>query len=223
VVNASLHRQLELSAALEERQRIAANMHDGLAQTLSVLNQRVDSVQTLLESGSNQLAAAVLQDVHEVVAMATADVRRSIASLQQAPRQHSSLQSLLEEFVSRHRTVGNPEIEFDPGNFEPLFLTPEKTDQVLSIVHEALMNAIHYAQAQKIVFHLEQNEAQTCLTISDDGCGFDPDDLPQNGDHFGLSIMQARAAHIQANFQIDSSPGNGTRVRLCWHPEAGLG
>lgn len=223
VVNARLHRQLELSAALEERQRIAANMHDGLAQTLSVLNQRVDSVQTLLESGSNQLAATVLQDVHEVVAMATADVRRSIASLQQAPRQHSSLQSLLKEFVSRHQTVGNPEIEFDPGKLEPLFLTPEKTDQVLSIVHEALMNAIHYAQAQKIVFHLEQNEAQTCLTISDDGCGFDPDDLPQNGDHFGLSIMQARAAHIQANFQIDSSPGNGTRVRLCWHPEAGLG
>lgn len=125
--------------------------------------------------------------------------------------------------MTRHRTAGNPEIEFDPGNLGPLFLTPEKTDQVLSIVHEALMNAIHYAQAQKIVLNLEQNEAQTCLTISDDGRGFDPDDLPQNGDHFGLSIMQARAAHIQADFQIDSSPGNGTRVRLCWNSLAGSG
>jgi nitrate/nitrite-specific signal transduction histidine kinase len=227
LVNANLHHQLELAAALEERQRIAANMHDGLAQTLSLLGLRVDRMQALIEGGefspegTHPEFEAVTHEIRNVISSVSTEVRRSIASLQEAPRPRSSLQDLVRDLLEKQHNGDEPQLRFDPEPNQAFYVPPDQTDQVMRVVQEAIVNACRHAQAQTISVRLENAYEQIRITIEDDGCGFDLDKPPQDGDHFGLSIMQARAAHIGADFQIDTSPGRGTRIILAWTPESG--
>ena len=216
LMNARLHQQLELAAALEERQRIAANMHDGLAQTLSLLGLRVDHLQDLVEDGSSPDADVAINDIRDTVVQASAEVRRSIARLQESPRRRRSLQDLLSNLLNKLRTNDGPEIGFDPDLTPALFPTQEQAEQLLPVIQEAVLNACHHAQAKTISIYLENTEDQGCITIEDDGVGFDLNTPRQDGEHFGLSIMQARAARIGGNFHVVSLPGSGTKVRLSW-------
>jgi two-component system nitrate/nitrite sensor histidine kinase NarX len=208
-----------VAAALEERQRIAANMHDGLAQTLSLLGMRVDRMQEIIEGDSDSKIKDALHEIQDMVTVASTEARRSIASLQEAARPRSSLQDLLQEMLENIRTEGGPELQFDPGPVQPLYIVSKQTDQVLPAVHEALLNAFYHAKAQTVTVRMELEQEDIRLTVEDDGIGFCQDCPDQDGDHFGLTIMQARAARLGGQFQIDTSPGNGTRVTLTWRPE----
>lgn len=220
LMNASLHHQLELAAALEERQRIAADMHDGLAQTLSLLGLRVDQMQELFEDGTNMEIEDLSREIRKVVANASTDVRRSIASLRQAPRPRSSLQDLLRDLLVQLQTAEEPELHFEPGEGQALYVPPQQADQVLPLVREAILNANRHSRAKNVSVHLESHGTQICLAVEDNGCGFDLAASRNDGDHFGLSVMQARAARMGGELQIDTSPGNGTRIVLTWEPES---
>ncbi|MBN1581988.1 MAG: GAF domain-containing sensor histidine kinase [Anaerolineae bacterium] len=216
LVNARLHKQLEWAAALEERQRIAANMHDGLAQTLSLVGLKVDQVTELVDSGSSQDAARELHDIRQTVEQASSQVRRSIASLQETPQPRRSLQDLLSDLVGQFFARGGPVIELALNVKEPLFLSSDHRTQVLPIVQEALLNAQRHARARQIALTLSRRRGDIRITVQDDGQGFDPDALRDQGGHFGLSIMRARAARIGGKLEIDAEPGQGTRVSLSW-------
>jgi PAS domain S-box-containing protein len=216
LMNASLQNQLELAAALEERQRIAANMHDGLAQTLGLLGLRVDRMQELFEDSINPEIEDLTREIRQVVTNASTEVRRSIASLQEAPRPRSSLQDLLRDLLLQLQAADGPELLFDPGSGRELFVPPDQADQVIPVVQEAILNAQRHARAKYVSVCLEEDQAKIRVTVEDDGCGFDLATSHDNGDHFGLSIMQARAVRMGAEFQIDTSPGNGTRIILTW-------
>jgi len=220
LMNASLHHQLEVAAALEERQRIAANMHDGLAQTLGFLGLRVDRMQELLYDDSDPEIEAMTCEIRDVVANAAAEVRRSIGSLQQAPRPRSSFQDLIQDLLVQLHTEGGPELRFDPIPGQAVFVPPDQTDQVLPVVQEAVLNACRHAEAHAVSIRVDDTEAGIRITIEDDGCGFDLNKPGLEGDHFGLSVMQARAVRIGGEFRIDTSPGNGTRIILEWNPES---
>lgn len=219
LMNARLHQQLEVAAALEERQRIAANMHDGLAQTLSLLGLRADSLQELFSEGSTSEIEAAVQEIQQTVANATLDVRRSIASLQEAPRPRRPLQSQLLELLEQLQTSPGPELCFDPGDTPAVFLSSKQLEQILPVIQEAVVNANRHAHARNVFIRLEAIEDHLRLTIEDDGRGFDLDLSQENQGHFGLSIMQARIARINGEFQIDTSPGKGTRILLSWEPK----
>jgi len=219
LMNVNLHHQREVAAALEERQRIAANMHDGLAQTLSLLGMRVDRMQEIIKVDPDSKTEEALHDIRDAVTLASTEVRRSIASLQEAPRPRSSLQDLLQAMLENIRTEGGPVLRFDPGSLQPLYIVSKQTDQVLPVAHEALLNAFCHAKAQSISVRLELNQEDICLTVADDGVGFSLECPDQYGNHFGLSIMQARAARIGGQIKIDTSPGKGTRITLTWRPE----
>ena len=216
LVNANLHHQLEIAAALQERQRIAANMHDGLAQTLSLLGLRVDRMHDLVEEVANPETETAIIEIREAVSLAATEVRRSIASLQSAPQPQSSLQNMLHDLLRKLQDPAGPELEFNPGTLPPLFLPPDQTEQVMPLVQEAILNACHHANAQIVSIRLEKTGNLTRIAIEDDGCGFDPGALAPEADHFGLSIMQARAEHLGGIFMIDTSPGKGTRIILSW-------
>ncbi len=219
LVNVNLHHQLELAAALNERQRIAANMHDGLAQTLSLLGLRVDRMQDLVRDGSVLEAEEAVCEIREAVNNATKEVRRSIASLQEAPRPARALQDLLKDLLEQSQSEDGPELCFDPGSSKALFIPSDQADHVIMVVQEALLNAIRHAHAQSVTIRLEETNARFSITIKDDGNGFDPEASNLTNEHFGLSIMKARAERIGGNFQIEFSPGGGTRIKLTWTPE----
>ena len=215
--NATLHKQLEWAAALEERQLIAAEMHDGLAQTLSYMGHRIDHVAELMDAGHTQ---AVLDECHRIrntIDQATQQVRQSIASLQQSPPPRKPFQEWLAEVVDEFTASGGPAVTLSTRLKEPLFLPPSQVEQVLRVVQEALLNASRYAQAEQVIVSMEKWGDQIKVMVEDNGQGFDPGLTPQDGrDHFGLNIMRARAARIGGQLEVDSAPGLGARVTLSW-------
>lgn len=219
LMNVNLQHQREVAAALEERQRIAGNMHDGLAQILSLLGMRVDRMQEIIEDDSDSKTKEALGEIRDVVSLASTEVRRSIASLQEAPRPSRSLQELLQAMLENIHTNARPVLQFNPGSLQPIYIESKQTDQVLPAVHEALLNALYHAKAQNVSVWLEFNQDEIHLAVEDDGVGFSLDCANQDGDHFGLNIMRARVARIGGQIQINSSPGKGTRIMLTWRPE----
>ncbi len=217
---AYLYSQVERMATLEERQRIAAEMHDGLAQILSYLALKADYATDLLEDGQVQAVLDQYRDIQAAIERATREVRLSIASLRESPQPREPLQACLEQAAIEAAETSAQSITFVSRVSSPLFMSSDQQEQVQRVVQEALANAVRHAQARRIAVFLEQQGSRLMVTISDDGRGFDPTATPTPGDHFGLSIMRARAARIGGHLHIDSLPGQGTRVLLAWtvHP-----
>ena len=208
-------RQIELSAALEERQRIAAEMHDGLAQTLSYLGLKTDYATGLLEEGKHDQAVGIFHQIRQVIDQATAEVRRSIASLQEGPPTRVSLQEAIRHTLDALTPAGMPTMALLDTLPEPIFLATNELGQVVRVVQEALTNALHHAQAQAIRVRLEATGNSLMISVKDDGRGFFLN-APgvARGEHFGLNIMRARAARLGGELTIDSEPGAGTLVTL---------
>lgn len=215
LMNANLHKQLEWAAALEERQRIAADMHDGLGQTVSLLGLQIDNAVELIKSGLEQDAVQELSMTRETVKQVSVEVRRSIASLQRTPQPLRSIQELLKNLPDKLSWVEKTPIHFDFRVQDPLFLPQEQGDQVLFVVQEALLNANRHAHAENITLALEFRDQDVRISVQDDGVGFEQGAWWETSQsHFGLGVMHSRAARIGADLQIDSSPGRGTRVTL---------
>ena len=87
------------------------------------------------------------------------------------------------------------------------------------MVGEALLNARRHARAGKIWVRVERSDGEASVMVEDDGPGFDPAALREGSQHFGLSIMRARAARLDGRLVVDSRPGQGTRVTLTWPVE----
>ena len=217
-------KQLEWAAALEERQRIAADMHDGLAQTLSYLGLKTDVVQDMLEEGEVGRAHGAVDEIRGAVKQAIGDVRQSIASLQSAPKPQASLQDLLTRVAAEAGPTSGAQVRTRLAVAAPLYLPGNQTEQLLRIVQEALGNAQRHAQATVITLSLVVEDEQATLTIADDGQGFAQEDLAVMADnHFGLSIMSARARRMGGRLEVASQPGEGTRVTLSWPLVAATG
>lgn len=216
--NARLYDQAERAAVLEERQRIAADMHDGLAQTLSYLHLMVDTAQTQLEAGQFESAIASLEKSESAIGQASQDIRRAIASLQEDFPLNYTLQDQIRELAAE---FAGEEVQVNcrVQESKPLLLPPRQSEQVLRVAREALLNAVRHSQARQVDLTFEKADQQACLAVSDNGVGFDVDQSSsprEQRHHFGLNIMRARAAQLNGNLDVHSRPGDGTRVVLTW-------
>lgn len=224
IENARLYDQAERSAILEERQRFAADMHDGLAQTLNYLLMSVDLTHDLVQQGKIELAMKKLERCHLAIDQASRETRLAIASLQDELPAPSSLQEQLSGLV-QEIPAGRGAIEWLSEVKPPLLIPHQQSEQILRVAREALLNAQNHSQATQITVSLGQSNGQGILTIYDNGSGFDPQaSLPENGQgHFGMSIMRARAARLEGQLEIVSAPGSGTRISLVWPLRRGEG
>lgn len=217
VEKAALHEQLEQAATLEERQRIAAEMHDGLAQTLSYMGHQTDYAADLLTHGRLEEVRDLLPQLRHAITQAGSEVRRSIASLQEKPAPRLSLQEAVRQTVAAIAPSSpvRTNVRVEDVLPEPIFLTTPAQEQAVRVVQEAITNALRHAAAQTIVVNLAAERDQITIRIQDDGQGFDPAAPPTDGrDHFGLSIMHARAARLGGTLTIESSARGGTNILL---------
>jgi PAS domain S-box-containing protein len=214
---AFLYQKAEQAAALEERQRIAAEMHDGLAQTLSYLGLKTDQAAVKIAAGLEQEAVDELNRIRAAIGQASQEVRQSIASLRESPRTRRPLQHWLADVVGEFSTNGGVPVSLDCNDASPVHLPPAHMEQVLRVVQEALLNAGRHARASRIKVRLDQRDDEAMITVADDGQGFDPQQVGAEGAmRFGLNIMRARAARLRGELQINSRPGQGTEVLLRW-------
>jgi len=215
--NARLYAKAERVAALEERQRIAADIHDGLAQTLSYVGLKADRAMELLEMGYGKESVEEYRQIRDAVVRATQEVRRSIANLQETSLPRQALQDCLAEMVDKLNDDDGPPVDLAIAPRDPLYLARRDAEQVLRVAQEALLNARRHAQAGHLAIHLERQGNEMALTVEDDGRGFDPKAaLAEGNQHFGLRVMRARANRIGGKITVDSTPEKGTRVILTW-------
>jgi two-component system nitrate/nitrite sensor histidine kinase NarX len=217
VEKAMLVKQLEKTAVLEERQRIAAEVHDGLAQTLSYLGLRTDDARDMLADLDAEQMGAILADIRESLGQASHEVRQSIASLASDPEPPKILQTAIAEVVNGNVPGSDKVVQFFDELDETIEMEQGELEQIVRVVQEAITNAQRHARAAEIRVHLARRSDCIQVRVEDDGQGFDLALVAaSDGEHFGLNLMQARAARINADLTVDSQPGSGTRIILAW-------
>ncbi len=218
--NARLFAQAERVATLEERHRVAAEMHDGLGQTLSYLGLMTDQVVGFLSDGQDGAALERLHKTRETIGKATSDVRRAINSLMDETPPNKDLCARLREALDEVAAKYDLKTGWRLDDESFPVCSPQVEEQVYNITREALVNAARHANAKRVSVQASQNNGECFVKVEDDGQGFDIS-RPAPGGHFGLRIMQARAKHIGGRLELQSTPGRGTCVTLTWNLEVG--
>lgn len=214
-----MREQAEHVAALQERQRIGIELHDGLLQTLGYLYLKTDQVEAMVaQSGWPQLAHEL--SLHrDVLEQASQEVRSYIAGLREMPPPPTSLGAALECMIADLSAAPGgdylPQVSLVASG--PLVLPADWVAHLARIAREGLINAAQHGHAERVVIRCGCQDGHGELRIEDDGQGFDMSAPPADDrHHFGLSVMQARAARIGAILTVDSAPGTGTRINVQW-------
>ncbi|MFQ5856116.1 MAG: GAF domain-containing sensor histidine kinase [Anaerolineae bacterium] len=214
IENARLYQQLQALAVVTERERIAREMHDGLAQVLSYVNAKTQAVQELLQAGHIEPAQAQLQQLEDAALEVYADVREAILGLRIAIGEGRSLVPVLREYLQGFTEQTGIQVEFVVTPQARAFpFDPGAELQLVRIVQEALTNVRKHAQVERASVRFVANGAWVVVTIEDNGCGFDPDRPRRSAwPCFGLQIMRERAEAVGGSLEIDSRPDEGTRI-----------
>lgn len=201
---------LEQLAISQERNRLARELHDTLAHSLSGTAVQLQAVSTLLkvspDEASQELAAAQQQ-----IKTGLEESRRAIAALRASPLEEYGLAEALRQ---RCQNWGERNGILIRCQIEPSPPLPPLTEQTIyRIADEALLNAEKHAQASEMGVRLWVKGQQLTMEVWDNGVGFEAESVMANG-RYGLMGMRERAALIGAEFSVDSKPGKGTCIRL---------
>ena len=214
--NAQLYHQLRYLAALEERDRLAREMHDDLAQVLGYLNVRAAMVDDLLSTGQLAGAKESLDELKRAAKRAYTDVREEIFNLRTSVSQRVGLLPTLRTYLAEYHTHYGLDTKLV---FEHELLTvfpSEVASQLLRIIQEALTNVRKHASASEAFVRFVQSGGVVCVQVEDNGLGFDPQAKRTNGrQSYGLQIMRERAESIGGSLDLVSQPGQGTRLTVC--------
>jgi signal transduction histidine kinase len=212
VENARLRAQVGISAAAAERQRLARDLHDAVTQTLFSASLIADVLPRLWDKRPED-ARKRLDELRELTRGALAEMRTLLLELRPSTLTEVELSELLrqltEAMIARARLPVTLTIENEP----PL-LPPDVQVALYRIAQEALNNVTKHAGASAVSVHLRTEDERLTLVIEDNGRGFDPANVPP--DHMGVGIMRERAETIGAALEIDSRPGQGTRLQVQW-------
>lgn len=214
VENERILRSLEYKAVIQERTRLAREIHDGLAQTLAYLKLQAAQMQTYLAQGDMTRLTQVLKDNYQALAEAYLDTRQAIDNLRLTPG--ASLETWLEQVSADFENATKLPVERALQAVQTTWsdvLTPEIQAQLMRVVQEALNNIRKHARASRAWVSLREWQGDLVLEVGDDGQGFDSEDVPEVSQH-GLRGMRERAELIGAEFQVISQVQRGTVVRL---------
>ncbi|MEH1966362.1 sensor histidine kinase [Nostoc sp.] len=200
--------QIENQATLEERNRIAREIHDSLGHSLTALNLQLETALKLWQSNPGK-AETFLATAKELGSKALKDVRQSVSTMRSNPLQEQSLEraiaSLSENF---HRSNGI--LPIYKINLE-YSLPPEINTAIYRITQESLTNISKYAYATEVKLELTTTRGNLRLIIQDNGRGFD---LGQNTTGFGLHSMRDRTLALGGEFNISSTLGSGCKITV---------
>ncbi|MFN8491911.1 MAG: ATP-binding protein [Caldilineaceae bacterium] len=202
-------------AACTEREQLAAELHDHLAQTLGFLNLKADRLQALLAAEQMAEPANELAQMKAAIATAYAQVRTALTGLQQPSSNAQDLVQKLTTSVAEFRDHTGLPTELVIADSTALALPEPTQTQLLHIIREALTNIRRHAHAHSVQVRVERSQQLACFTIEDDGRGFEPSG-ERSDHHLGLTIMRTRAERSGGQLQITSTPGHGAQIVVCF-------
>ncbi|MGQ9586464.1 MAG: GAF domain-containing sensor histidine kinase [Anaerolineae bacterium] len=213
VENARLYQQARQVAILEERERLAGEMHDNLAQALGYLNLGLSGVDRLLADGQVEEARLNLAELKQVTKQTYTDVREAIFNLRIRSDPRSLFLPTLREYLVEYQNRYKVRVELLVENERLTEFSSNMRIQILRIIQESLTNVRKHAGTDRAQIRIEQEASRVRITVEDDGRGFDPAQVAEKGRHyFGLEIMRERAESVGGSMELDSRPGQGTRV-----------
>lgn len=221
--NARAYEQAEQAAALAERERLLAEIHDGLAQTLSFIDLRLGVIRGLLEGQELSSIPERLELMQRTVRQASQEARRLMADLQASSAPPRSLDETLTEVVEAFAAERGMEVKILIETGEPIWAPHQVCEQVTRIVIEALTNVWKHARSSETTFSLRRDGDHAVACVRDEGPGFDVRMPVGRGQHFGLKVMRVRAEQIGGELHLKSTPGKGTEVTLHWPITGGEG
>ena len=197
-------------AALEERDRLARELHDGLAQDLWLAKLKAGGLETV--AGTDPEAAQILDELNGAIDSAMADARRAVKALRSGGSGFGlSMVELLRDDIEEVSNRFGLAVEFVCERELP-YLPPRSQAEILRIVQEALTNARKHAGATRVGVRAEVLDGVVSITIRDNGKGFPAGGLPSG--HIGLISMHERAALLGGSLAVESRPSEGTTVTL---------
>lgn len=213
--NAGLHAQLLVQAreagVLDERQRMAGEIHDVLAQGLTGIVTQLEAASVRSASWERHLDAA-----KKLARDSLSEARRSVQALRPQTLDNAGLPEAIGEVVTGWSALNGVTADLImTGTPRPLL--PEIETTLLRTAQEALANVARHAGAGRVALTLSYMEDMVTLDVRDDGAGFDPSSPPEPGYEggFGLSAMRERLSRIAGTLEVESEPGAGTALSAC--------
>lgn len=212
VERARLFARSQEAGALEERNRLAREIHDTLAQGLAATALQLETADALLESGGP--LEAVRESLRRALATTRENLeeaRRSVHDLRATPLQGQSLADAIASLCSAASAQSGLDVQYaHVGAAQPLSTRVEVA--LYRVAQEALANAIRHANASRVDVRLECRPDRVSLTVTDDGTGFDPSTT--SGGRFGLTGMRERARLLGGELTMETARGAGTRLHI---------
>lgn len=211
VENVRLRRQAEETAVLEDRQRLARELHDAVSQSLFSASVIAETLPRLWERNPI-LVQQNLGDLHRLIRGALAEMRILLLELRPVSMANALLGDLLHQLIDgvKGRTQLDVILQIQEQREIPI----QVKKNLFRIAQEALNNVVKHARAKQVWVMLNQNSGQITLRVCDDGLGFAVSEV--DGAHLGLQIMRERAEDVGARLAITSQAGAGTEIVATW-------
>ena len=209
---AASSRQIETLTLLTERQRMARELHDTLAQGIAGMIMQLEVTSAQMDRKNYLQAQHVLSQVLSCARTTLLDARHAITDLRsRTPRIDQFVESVQEEIAHFSQTTGI----VCHAHLDDLILTPpQHCEHVLRVIGEGLSNVARHAQAQQVSVEARGVERWLEITVRDDGQGFDPANQELYTGHYGLLGLQERAHLVEGTLSLSSSEGEGTTLRF---------
>jgi signal transduction histidine kinase len=212
IENARLYGRAQHAAALEERQRLARELHDAVTQTLFSASLIAEVLPQLMARDTNE-GQRRAGELRQLTRGALAEMRNLLLELRPGALTEVPLEDLLRQLVdataSRSRATITLQLNGRTGS-----LPGDVQIALYRLVQESLANVVKHARATLATVSLEADAEHIGIWVQDNGQGFDPA-VPTPG-HLGLAVMRERAAAVGASLTIESRPGAGTQVSIAW-------
>ena len=213
IANARLHRQVRSLAITEERERIAREMHDSLAQVLGYVNTKAQAAQLLIDADQHEKASDQIEQLAEAARSAYVDVRENILALRTSASPDQPLEDALRDYAAlwQEQSGVAAQVAIDAPAVGRLSGTSEV--QLMRIIQEALANVRKHAGATYASIHIAEVAGAVQAVVEDNGAGFEPEALSRSAfPRFGLSTMRERAEAAGGTLVVESALGSGTRI-----------
>ncbi len=202
--------EAQFTAVLAERNRMAREIHDILAQGLSAIVLHLDLVRDEVKAVSAR-AAKHLEIALELARNSMADARNAVWNMRSQVLENGDLATVLPSLLDQLTSSTGIQAKFSSVG-QPRRLPPLAENALLRICQEAITNALQHAQPSRIEITLTFSDGSVCLRVSDDGRGFVPEQARSTHSGFGLVGMRERTLQLGGQFDVRSSPGHGTEV-----------
>ena len=206
-----LHEQAQAVAIDAERQRLARELHDSVTQTLYSLDLFANATQEALSKGRIETGIEHAQRIRALSQSALADMRLLIFELRPPLLEQEGLAGALRARLELVEARARLHTEFQVAAERPL--PPSLEAELYAVAQEMLNNALKHSQAEQITVKLEYDEQRCCLTVQDDGVGFDPAEAERCGG-FGLRNIRDRVEGVGGSLMLETAPGRGTAMRV---------